>query len=167
MVETLAFVYTSEAEIVNVYSQAGLDFSLDDLVAELAQAKKEFIEDATDFINQYAGDRYDEADMTESRWVRSRASWIAAYFFSQRRGNPPPESFAVQFDRFEKELMQVKDDTLNIPRLGTSSNFIPSISNYEIDDRSSVRKIRVQPEISSGGTYPEQDVSHNHGTDWH
>lgn len=167
MVETLAFTYTSQAEVEKVYSQAGLDFSLDDLAgADLTQGIKEFLEDATDFVNQFAGDRYEEADMNESRWVRSRASWIAAYLFSQRRGNPPPEAFANRFDMIRDELEQVKADNLNIPRLGTKSNFLPSISNYTIDDRHPIRKVRVQTDISSGGLYSEQDVSNQHDNEW-
>lgn len=169
MVETLANVYTTQAEIVNVYSQAGFDFTLDDLSgATLTQAILEFTEDATDIINQHAAIRYEESDMENSRWVRSRASWIAAYLFSQRRGNPTPDPFANRFEMIMDELREVRNDNLDIPRLGTKSNFIPSISNFEIDDRFGVRKIRVQPQISSGGTYSEQDIStlSNIDNDW-
>lgn len=159
MVEVLTNVYTSEAEIVNVLSQLGLDFTLDDLVEPtLTQAKLEFIEDATDLINQFAALRYLEADMVNSRWVRSRASWLAAYLFTQRRGNPAPGSVADRHERIMDELRDVREENIDIPRLATRGNFVPSISNYKIDDRFTKRKVRVETEISSGGTYPEQDA---------
>lgn len=169
MVETLANTYTTEEEIVNVLSQAGIDFDLDDLSAPLrTQAVKEFIEDATDIINQHAAIRYEETDLANSRWVHSRASWIAAWLFSQRRGNPAPDSLANRYEIILDELREVRNDNLDIPRLATKSNFVPSISNFKIDDRFGVRKIRVQTQISSGGTYSEQDIDtlNNLDNDW-
>jgi len=165
MVEVLTNVYTSQAEVESIYSVAGFDFTTDDRTgAPLTQTILEFVEDATDQINQYAGLRYLETDMVNSRWVRSRASWIAAYRFAQRRGNPAAASLADRFEEIMQELRDVRSEDIDIPRLGTSGNFIPSISNYKIDDRFRERKVRVQTNISSGGIYSEQDVARFFGS---
>lgn len=158
-VETLSFVYTSITEIEKIYSSAGADFASDDFTgADLTQLQLEIVEDATDYINQYVLGRYRATDLADSRWVRTRASWIGAYFLSQRRGNPAPEPFFSRKEEIEEELIKVRDQKIMIPRLSNKSDFTPALSNYKIDHRFRKAKIRVQQRTSTGGTSSRQDL---------
>lgn len=159
-VETLAQIYTTQAEVERIaYGSQGSTLITEDVTAGEEQTTlwTEVTEEASDFINEFASLRYDPSDLVDSRWVRSRASWVAAYFISQRRGNPA--LFVNRFDEITDELQRVANGQIIIPRLPTREDFTPAMSNVIIHDYFNIHKIRVHPSISTGGGGKNQDLS--------
>lgn len=143
----------------NKFTSNITDITIDDVtfLEEDNQMWVELIEEATDFVNQYAIWRYDAEDMVNSRWVRSRATDILAYLLSQRRANPALATYETRFRDIEAELQRVEKGMLKIPRLPISGDLTPAMSNIKIDDRFRTKKARVQQSTSVGGGHPNQD----------
>ena len=162
-IETLSYVYTSQAEIGRVMSVAHATLSVDDDEDSVAEDSvwDDIVNDATDYINQYCERYYEPQDMADNLWVRRRASWVGAYFASMRRGNPG--YFQARFDLVTHELEKVFSGLLQIPRLPTRADLSPAMSNYTVDHRYAVRKIRVNRDISVGGTYSNQHIDNSPG----
>ena len=165
-VETLTSVYTTQAEIERIaYGEDGVPLIVDDITpGEESTFWVELTEDATDFINEVASLRYDPVDMADSRWVRSRSTWVGAYFLSQRRGNPA--LFVNRFDEITDELQRVAEGKIIIPRLPTRENFTPAMSNIVVNDYFNVHKLRVHPSISTGGGGKNQDIAPIYPWEW-
>ena len=158
--ETLTEVYTSQDEIERLMSREGVFLQTDDLTgSDLTDYFTEVIADGTDYINQYAGFRYLEADMKNNRWVRSRATWLGAYYLFQRRGQAPPAVLQNRFIEITDELEKVHAEKILIPRLKTSEDLSPAMSNLKVDHSFQVNKVRVKPTISTGTPSGRQHVA--------
>ena len=158
-VEVLTKTYVTQEEIERIsYGSLGIELITDDIVGnEKDEWWREITEEATDYINQFCELRYAPEDLVDSRWVRSRATWVAAYFISQRRGNSP--IFVDKFDEITDELQRVADGRIIIPRLPTREDFTPAMSNLVVHDWFQIHKLRVHPSISTGGTSSRQDLA--------
>lgn len=166
-IETLAYVYTSQDEIERLISETGVQSRTRDLAgSDNPNYWIELIAEATDTINQWVGDYYDEADMADSRWVRARASWIALTLLCRRRGNPVPASILDRYEEIMEDLRLVRYGLVQIPRLPTRAGLLPTMSNIRIDDRFYSRKIRVNPSISVGPGGGQQDLDWWWSYDW-
>ncbi len=157
-VETLQYVYSSQELMERLYSTVAVLLRLDDnddgtIDTGLLQ---DVIDTATDKINQYLLPLYEAAAAELNLWVRRRATIIACWYLSQRRGNPA--QFQSMYEEVIEELKAVNAMKLFIPRLPLSSNLAPGVSNYRVDDRYIVQKTRVQMAISTGGRSTRQDV---------
>lgn len=158
-VETLTYVYTSQDEIERQLSEIGAQLRLRDLTgSDSADYVVEMTAEATDIVNQYVLGIYDEEDLANSRWVRSRATWIGCRLVCLRRAQPVPKALIERYQEVLEDLKMVRRGEIQIPRLGTSSNMLPAMSNLRVDDRYYSRKIRVNPSISAGGSGGDQDV---------
>ena len=158
MVETLTHRYTTQAEIERIWSIKAAASRVDDDSDGSTESElwNDVIDEATDEVNLYAENWYDPADMVNNKWVRRQASYIGAYFLSQRRGDPG--RFHQLYERIIATLEKIRDGLMQIPRLGQRENQVPSISNYRVDDRYRIAKTRVQPTISTGGTSGNQHL---------
>lgn len=166
-VETLAYTYTSQSEIERLISTAGVNLRISDLTgADKTSYWTELIADATDIINQYVEWFYDAADLADNRWVRSRATWIALTQLCRRRANPVPKAVLDRYQEILDELRSIKSGEMQIPRLATSVDLLPAMSNLRVDDRFLSRKIRVNPTISVGATSGQQDLDWLWTYDW-
>lgn len=158
MTETLAYEYTSEAEIKRLYGKSGVQLILKDISgSDVGEIWDEVIADATQTIDQYAAQIYNQQDLATSRWVRIRATWIGAFRLSQRTGSN--DLFAQRYEEILEELEKVLELKLMIPNIPLSADMSPMMSNVTIDPRSNSKKIRVQQEISTGGTSDRQDLA--------
>ena len=144
--------FTSRAEIERLFSQEGVDFRLDDADED---ALNDVITDATEIILQYAWVSYEFSDLLSSSWVRRRATWIAAYFLSMRRGNPA--QYVDRYNAIVQELQMIYAKNLWIPRLGVKENSSPALSIPIMDNRLPYPQQRVIKNQSIG-TYPGQDT---------
>lgn len=135
-VETLLYTYTSQDEIDSIFSELGVRLRTEDKYSNKGPSlyMEDIIDEATDFVNQYCEWRYYPEDMALNRWVRRRASWIAAYMLSQRRGNP--KQFTARFKQIIEELQMINEAKLQIPRLPLRAYFKPEVSNLVVEDRS-------------------------------
>jgi len=151
----MTVVLTSYEEISRLFSTAGVDVRLDDADAvtdtELV-ILDEIIADASETVWQYVWTQYADADISNSTWVRRRATYIAAYFLSQRRGNP--SQFIDRYQHIIEELQAVFKRELYIPGLNVNVTASPTVANYIIDNRGIGPVQRVTQD--SLETYPGQ-----------
>ena len=165
MPETIAYLYTTQAEMERLYGRKGLAELINDIGgANIAEWWIEIAADATTTIDAYASQVYNPVDLYTSRWVRTRATWIGCFRASQRKGNP--DLFSQRYDEIIEELEKVRTQELIIPNLPTSSDLTPAMSNVFIDARYEIDKIRVLSSISTGGTSGRQSVAWQTVADW-
>lgn len=161
----LSYLYCTKAEIENIIGSDAYGKMVQDLNAtQLAAWLTEFRSDATDLINTYCLVFYEAEDLANSRWVRTRAAYVAVYFLSQRRGNPA--LYQLRFEQIMQELMMVLQGIIQIPGLATRNDMTPAMTNLTVDDNFSVQKLRVQPAISTGGTYSNQHTAYRWPYEW-
>lgn len=154
MLETLAYLYTSQAEIERTYSQAAAFLRTADGVEN--DILGDIIAEATDTVNLYLENcAYSYSDMANNSWIHRAATKIACYLLSIRAGNPA--QYQGEYDRIVDLLDKVRTGKFQIPRLFPTDNLAPSVSNYRVDDRFMINKTRVQPSTQVGGSYPNQD----------
>jgi hypothetical protein len=155
----LTYTYTTREEIQRLYGSSGQQAIIQDLSgSNISSWYTELIADASDIINQYCLVYYHAEDLGNSRWVHTRATWIAAYLLSQRRGNPA--LWGGRYAEILEELRMVLAGLIQIPGLPTRSDFTPAMSNLVIDDHFQISKIRVQPFISTGGVGSNQQIAY-------
>lgn len=153
-IETLTYLYTTNAEIERLYSVLGVQDRADDDYD--GSAEDDVMDDlcawATDTVNLYVSERYDPQYLANNLWVRQAATVIAAWMLSQRRANPA--QFTDWYDKIIELLEKIAAGTLDIPRMPARADSLPAMSNYVIQDWSRVAKIRVEDTISTGGKGP-------------
>lgn len=165
-VETLSYVYTSEDEITRLISSTGVSLRVSDLTgAEKTTYWVEVTEEATDIINQYCTN-YEASDLADSRWVRSRATWIGLVLLCRRRANPVPGSVMERYNEIMDELRLILAGILQIPRLAVMYESTPSLSNQRVDDRWRSSKLRTNPNISVGAISGDQNLDMIWTYDW-
>ena len=151
---------TSRDRIVRLYGSLGLNNILDDVVGATEDAViDQFIVDAEQTIAVRIGRFFTNTSLAQSEWIRSRATWIASYLISKRRGN---EHY------FESLYMQALNEldamaTGEIPPIADipmRSDLTPSMSNLVVDDRFYSAKLRVKPFVSVGSANPERHESY-------
>lgn len=147
--------YVSSAGVVE-FADHDDDGSADDEVVN------DCINEATEEINGYCQQRYAPADLAGSTLVNRWAVKLAAYFLTQRRGNPPPDSFAMEFQRVVALLEKVAAGAYQLPGVALRADLRPSWSNLRVDRRYGQRKIRVKKDTSSDSpTELRQNVAWN------
>jgi len=163
-VETLSYLYTSQAEIEAKLSAAGAllqadhnqDTTLD--AADETGVWSDVVNEATDTVNLYCLELYNDYDLANSLWVHRQATWIGCHLLCLERGNPSPGTFQLQYDRALANLELIHSGALRIPRLATRSDITPSVSNQAIDNWFFENKARTIPSISTGGVGSKQDM---------
>ncbi|HUT88744.1 MAG TPA: phage protein Gp36 family protein [Thermoguttaceae bacterium] len=158
MVETLPQTYTSQAEIERIWSSAAALLRTDDNQDGQPEAGvwDDIVAEATDAVNFCCEKWYEPADMANNLWIRGAATRIGAYLLSQRRGDPG--QYTSQYERVIADLEQVESGKKQVPRLAQRADFTPAMSNLRVDHRFATKKIRVQQQISTGGTSARQDA---------
>ena len=170
--EALPPQYSTRTEVESIMSQVGVDVRLDDNEDdEVTEANPQqpdipdeeghltdAIDEATDIVNEYALPLYSDTVLCASRWVRRRASYLAAWIVSQRRGNAA--LYEERACRIMEELERVRQGVLLIPRAERRVSTMPRMSNVRIDRRYIREKVRVVRETSVGKGYPGQHVDH-------
>ncbi|MHA1663251.1 MAG: phage protein Gp36 family protein [Candidatus Thorarchaeota archaeon] len=146
--------HVTQDEMEEIYSETGLMLRMDDVDPDDFTITLDNIRlDATETINSYLFNKYDESDLTSSRWVRRRTAFIACYFLSIRRGNPA--QFLTQYEDARADLEDVMNGKLFIPGVATNENYAPVMSNFAMIERYRM-PMRVRTELSVGGTYGRQ-----------
>ncbi len=160
MVESLAYLYTSQTEIERLMSIKSAELYVDDIglgIADDPLIWTDVIEAATDTVNIYAQKYYTESVLANSAWVHRVATWIGAHYLTQRRGNPG--AYETLYDEAIELLERIKSGDLQIPRAELRDVMVPAMSNLRVDDRFVVNKLRVQPSISVGPRTDNQDIA--------
>ena len=143
-----AYTYTSINEIERLISISGSGAWLDDLNGnDITSYYNEIVQDATGTINQYLEKLYEPLDMSTSFWVRRRATYIAAYHLTKRRGDPG--LYGDDYVRIMEELMEASEGLIQIPGLAFSSGMVAVMQNVLVDQRFNRAKSRVVASIST------------------
>jgi hypothetical protein len=166
--------FTNRSLIEALYSQLGLSNILEDLddATILRNGKTErdlvidqFIADTESTMFVRLGSLYSKEDMVGDTWITSRATHIAAYMISTRRGNE--HYFQSLYDEAIRELDAIATGELPpLPSIPLLHDTYPSMSNYIVDERFAIEKLRVRSEISVGGTYPGQPIAIGYFWGW-
>jgi len=151
--------YTSEDEMKQLFGEEGVSLRMDDVdVDEYEDTITDIIADATETCDLYLRARYDQSDLATSKWVRRRATFIACYYLSRRRGNPA--EYVTQYEEARADLEDVKDGDLLLPGVPVSASMTPTMSNFVMDARN-VQPMRVRTELSVGDNTGDQFAAYH------
>lgn len=143
-----ANLFTSQEEIDRLISLSGSQQWLDDLDAlEIDDYYTEVIVDATLTCLQYLGKLYDASALESSMWVRRRATYIAAYHLTNRRGDPA--LYGGYYQRAILELQEAADGLIQIPDVPYSAGMLAVMQNTIVDQRFVSMKGRVVQHLST------------------
>lgn len=118
------------------------------------------INQATEELLLYLGQRYSDAGLAGSTIVNRWCVTLACYFLSTSRGNSPSEWLEAEFQRLMEKLPKVQNGTQPLPGVSLSQNLMPTMSNLTIDQRWRHSKIRVTPNSSVPPTTLSQDTTY-------
>lgn len=153
MVESLNYVYSSEAEVKRILTTAGFtDYTTDDRT--VADVVADAVNMATDEVNIYCFKWYAESDLANNSFVRRLATWIACNYLTADRGDEP--RYQEQYNRAIEFLKDIESGKKQLPRCPQRGDLAPCMSNYVIDDRFKKSKVRVQSETSTGPAHSQQ-----------
>lgn len=142
------YQFTSAEEVIRLISLDGSNQWVDDLdKSDYEDFLSEVISDATLTCLQYIGMKYDAAALYQSYWVRRRATYIAAYHFTKRRGDPG--LYGEDYNRSVLELEQVSDGIIQIPDVPFSAGMLAVMQSPVIDMRYLQNKIRIRQSAST------------------
>ena len=89
---------------------------------------------------------YPQSELELSALVSEWCVVMAAYYLCIRRGNPPPDSLANQYERIWSDggfIYRARKGAFIIPGIKGSSVNAPAITNYDVDRRYGNRTVRV------------------------
>jgi phage gp36-like protein len=149
---------TTRKEMARLFKGQGLSFRTDLEDGDCEEMLGMYIDDATSTVLSYLGQRYESLPLSQSPWVRIRATWLACYYFSQTGGSP--SLFYGRYQAIMDDLKAAKDGSLPIldnngDPLPTRWDMVPSMSNINHDPRYRAQTRRVDPDTSTpdmGGT---------------
>ncbi len=139
--------YTTEAQILKVVGQLGIDLRLDDSVDRDGDVLYA-VETGTDELDFYL-QRYAIASIAASDWANKHATWFAIRALCQRRLNDIPETVKLECERREKQLQGILDGKYHAPRLANTRR-PAAVTGYTTDPRRFNNKIRVDRSRSTG-----------------
>lgn len=120
------------------------------------------IEQASQEVSLYANRWHTDAQLATSALVTRWTTTLAAFFLTQRRGNPVPDSLAVEFARLtappDGMLLKIADGKFQVPGLAMRSGVTPQFSNLQVDRRYARDKLRVV----GGGSIDESSAIEQH-----
>lgn len=153
--------FTNVSNIRALYGAFGYSNILDDLdTNDIDEIMSQVIYDAEQTIIVRLNRFYAPAELANSQWVKSRATWIAAHLLSKRRGNE--YYFADLHEDALREVDAIATGELPpLPDIAQRDYTYPSMSNLIVDEYFISAKLRVRQGISVGDTYPNQDVSYS------
>lgn len=142
----LTYVFTSVTEMSRLFSQEAVDVRTDDVdpieeADELQDLYNELIDRATYRCKSILNKIFADADLYRHPWVREKATIVACYLLSIRRGNP--SQYADQFYEAIEEMQALVDGDLvleDLPRAGFAAIVM---QNVHVDNRFPYSPIRV------------------------
>lgn len=111
------------------------------------------INQATQEIDAYAGQRYSQSGLQSSTLINRWATTLACYYCSMTRGNEPPANLAVEADRLMNPdsglLIKVSQGKYQLPRVALRSDMRPTMSNLKVERNHRQTKVRVEKQGST------------------
>lgn len=141
----LTRTYTTQGEIEDYISEEGVDLRLDDL-DNVSDVMTTLCERATARVQSIMRKAYDDIDLAGSVWVRERATVIAVYLLSLRRGNPGLLRDQYEEAMTEMEMVVAGDLWIDLARSAETTVVMQNVSS---DNRFPFTPIRVDPITST------------------
>lgn len=107
------------------------------------------VEQGTDEINLCVLTRYPVEGVKTHRLLKRWNVVLAAFFLSERRGNPVPSSTAAECERIMARLEDIRVGKLKLPLVPHVGPNVPAVSNLLIDRRYPRSQVRVVTQNSS------------------
>lgn len=99
-------------------------------------------------VNRHCQKLYEVADLATSWSVWNWATAIACHWICARRQNPIPSSLNNMYIETMDELMAVSSGQMQIEDIGYRNNIMPMWSALRLDNRWSLKKLRVERPLS-------------------
>lgn len=141
--------YTSEEALVRLMGEEYYNLVQSDLYDSGTDDEMvaEMIDEAEAIIDMHLSFTYSELDMRSSTWVQRKATWIAAYLLSRRRGNPG--NFLDEYMEALDYLERVKEGEFQIPGIPRSEGVPVVGQTLIVDNRFRSNKLRVDQSYST------------------
>jgi len=150
--------YSSQAEVYRMLGEVATDLLSDDVSRDdRSFIWQEILGSATSTIDLYLHQFHKPTALTNSNFVRRRATTLAAHLISSRRGNAP--LFSDQVDRIYSELDELRSGRLTLPGVEEIGFFGPLVRNYELETYRRYHPLRVESSTSTGDRYAGEDTS--------
>ena len=137
--------YLGEAGVTKFSDHEDIDEADDDVIQDC-------IEQASDELTGFLRKRYDETALSADRQVERWATVLACYYLTERRGNPVPDSLALEYEKLMGQdglVRQAMNGTYYLPCSERRNINTPAFSNMTVDRRYAREKVRVIPNNSS------------------
>lgn len=153
--------FTTEAEMEKLFSTAGLDLRVDEdgTGSSKTAIVNQAIAWASSTIEAYTARFYESSNILSNQWIRSHATVLACYYFSQRRGNP--SLFQRLADIAREDLTKLAKSEILIPGAVPISANQPALSNYNVDCWYGPTKAKVDIGTRVGEGYENQPTDSN------
>ncbi len=105
---------------------------------------------ATSQVKLYCCKRYDDDQLVQAWSCNRWATTLAARWMCRRRMQQAPKGIEADAADCLDEMRQVMSGAMSIEDIGTRTTSWPYISNFEIDVRYNLGRVRVIPLLSEG-----------------
>lgn len=119
-------------------------------VAEVAYITGAISRGAVEVNIAVATSSYDYASLTSNVWVKWCNAYLAAYYLSARKNNPPSASVMDAVQRYRQNLQELQYGRFLIPEQTPDHDSRPTVSNFRPEIYKQSMPIRVVEEESTG-----------------
>jgi phage gp36-like protein len=147
----IAVTYCTETDLQNRFSPATVIGWADqtETNTEYPNTIDDAINQARQEIEGLAAQQYSQAGLQSCPLINRWCVTLAAYYASTTRGNPAPNSIALEYERIMARLQAIADNEYQLPGIPKRSDSRPTMSNLRVDRRYIQSKVRVQQETST------------------
>jgi len=153
--------YTTQEEIVDIFSTEGSDLHVDDIL-DPPEFWVKLCERATSRVNQYLLGLFSAENLSSHVRVREITTYIACYILSIRRGNPA--LYRGEYEDALNDLEQIKTGNLYLDLPRRQSHRVV-MQNPIIDNRFVRNPNRVEP-LSATNLIGGQAILHTVPFGW-
>lgn len=148
--------FSSETEVIRMLGKFGVELIMED-VGNQAYIWEEVLGYVDETIYQYIAQQYDPELHKTNRFLRRRATILAAHYLSQRRGNPA--LYLREATQIREEMEALRSGRIHIPNSVPRGNLGPVVRNYVMQPSRHFPQ-RVQSYKSTGDKYPSEKISY-------
>jgi hypothetical protein len=148
--------FSSETEVLRMLGKFGVDLITED-IGNTSYIWEEVLSYVDETIYQYIDQFYDSSSLKSNKFLRRRATILAAHYLSQRRGNPA--LYLREATSIRDELESLRSGRIHIPGAIPRGNLGPVVRNYVMQPFRHTPQ-RVQKYKSTGDDYPNQKISY-------
>lgn len=154
--------FCTATDVMSRISSQGYALRLDDRPGAINQV----LQEATNFFLLYALSLYSrenlQANADADGFVNDVTTTLAVCILCRRRGNTIPGSLEAACKEAKQILVEIKEESLQIPEVEMRNSSFPVFSNVRVDQRFTYKQTRVEYTISD----PTTPVGYTQTFDW-